>query len=264
MDEKGNKNKINKIEDIYRLSKKKEKSENYFSRIYLEINNNSSKEEYERKLEDTVTEKERKIKKLQDLIENTKKSNSEEINKIIIENFCSINKNKLFKNPEIENVEKEKIIKKELSGISNFLIDLVEKEKINIFSEIIENKKDIISQMKKEFKGNNKTSFRYKDIKENLIKINSKIKDNIKSLDNFRSNLGNIKQKINNFEEEKNKGIYEENIMNNNLSFMKSNKIYKCTNCNFSFCFNECFNKINNKNYNEHSFELQNYENKLY
>ena len=76
--------------------------------------------------------------------------------------------------------------------------------------------------------------------------------------------MGNIKQKINNFEEEKNKGIYEENIMNNNLSFMKSNKIYKCTNCNFSFCFNECFNKINNKNYNEHSFELQNYENKLY
>ena len=304
IDEEGYTNKIHSIEDIYISAKKEENSDNYISTIYLEIekaesetvneelnNNNKSqnamyyikeKKELEKQYEKIKIQNEQKIKELEDIIEKMKNQHLEEINKIKNENSENYHGGKINHNDQSDKI----LIKNGMENMENIITNLFYKEKNNLIETIKTMKKEMISEIKEEFKNVQIIYDNYKDIKDKLNNINTDIKDNTNKIQNIQNDLGKVKESISKIEEKqenqkqlKNKNNKEKNYINNSnnnypfnignhyismtpfINKMPVNKIYMCSNCKIPFIFNECFDTINNKHYNEHSFKLQNYEN---
>ena len=210
-----------------------------------------------------------------------KKDHLEEINKIKDEKNeeNSIYLNEIEKT--CENFQKN-IIHKGMEEIKNKIINLFNKEKDNLTEFIEATKKEIISEIKEEFKKGKLNKDSFNDIKTQIDDINIHIKENINKIKIIQNDITNVKDSVSKLEEnqkrpeiEKIKEEYPINYQNNNtinigkkfinappiMKRMPMNSNYMCLNCKNFFNLNECIDIINNKHYNEHSFKLQNNEN---
>ena len=314
MDDNFNTNKINTIEDIYISAKKETNSDNYVSIIYLEIektkenilneeSNNiiksqninnylEEKKELQKNIDKIKNQYENKIKELEELIKNMKKNHFIEINKIKKEKKLENSKflNEVEKmNQNIENLE-TKFIQNGIEKIENMIINLFNKEKYNLIETIKTMKKEIILEIKEEFKEEKIKYGNLNDIKTRINNINKDIKGNINKIENIQKDITIIKESINKIKEKneirdnQKQSNYKDNndeyYLNNNTKINNSfnignnfvsvppymnklvmNKIYECLNCKNLYTLNECFDPKENRYYNEHSFKLKNFDN---